>query len=45
MFVIAQLLYGTWGGGKGKENDRESTMLKYITGLQVEDKMVCSESC
>jgi hypothetical protein len=21
MFVIVELFYGTWGGGKGKEND------------------------
>jgi hypothetical protein len=26
-----ELLHGTWGGRKGKENDRVSTILKYIT--------------
>jgi hypothetical protein len=25
------------GGGKGKENDRISTILKYITSVKVED--------
>jgi hypothetical protein len=28
MFATVKLLYGTGGGGKGKENDRESTILK-----------------
>jgi hypothetical protein len=29
------------GGGKGKENDRQSTILKYITPVQVEDPTIC----
>jgi hypothetical protein len=32
------------GGGKGKENDRGSTVSKYITSVQVEDIKVCIES-
>jgi hypothetical protein len=35
----------TVGGDKGKENDRTSTVLKYITSVQVEDMMICTESC
>jgi hypothetical protein len=31
-------------GGKGEKNDRESTMLKYIAFLQVDDKMIHAES-
>jgi hypothetical protein len=31
------------GKEKGKENDRESTILKYITSVKAEDIM--SESC
>jgi hypothetical protein len=33
------------GGGKGKENDRQSKILKYITSVQVEDVTICTESC
>jgi hypothetical protein len=33
------------GGGKGKENNRESTMLKYITPVQVEDIRRYTKSC
>jgi hypothetical protein len=45
MFVIVELLYGTMGRRKGKENDRESIM-KHITSVQVEDiTMICIESC
>jgi hypothetical protein len=33
------------GGGKGKENDRESTISKYVTSVQVEDLMIRIESC
>jgi hypothetical protein len=33
------------GGGKGKENGRESAMLKYMTSVQVEGIMICMESC
>jgi hypothetical protein len=43
MFVILELMYGTWG--KGKENDRESTISKYITSVQVEDITKHTESC
>jgi hypothetical protein len=32
-------------GGKGKEGDRKSTILKYISSVQVEDVMICIESC
>jgi hypothetical protein len=32
------------GGGKGKENDRESAIFKYITSVQVEDMTICTES-
>jgi hypothetical protein len=32
------------GGGKGKENDTASTILKYITSAQVDDIMTCIES-
>jgi hypothetical protein len=45
MFVIVELLYGTWGRGKGKENDRASAISKYITSVQVEDTMMGIESC
>jgi hypothetical protein len=33
------------GGGKGKENDKKSTILKYITSERVEDIRMCTESC
>jgi hypothetical protein len=33
------------GGGKGKENDRASTISKYITSVQVEDTTIRTESC
>jgi hypothetical protein len=33
------------GRGKGKENDRLSTILKYITSVQVEDTITFIESC
>jgi hypothetical protein len=45
MFVIVELLYGTWGRREGKKNVLESIILKYITSVQVEDIIVCSESC
>jgi hypothetical protein len=32
------------GGGQGKEKDRVSTILKYITSMQIEDITVCTES-
>jgi hypothetical protein len=33
-------------GGKGKEKDKESTISKFITTLQVEDIMICTtERC
>jgi hypothetical protein len=44
MFIIMELLYGTQGGRKGKQNERESTILKYITYVQVEDVMIYTES-
>jgi hypothetical protein len=33
------------GGGKGKESDTKSRILKYITSVQVEDITICTESC
>jgi hypothetical protein len=33
------------GGGEEKENESESTISKYITSVQVEDIMICIESC
>jgi hypothetical protein len=30
MLVIVELLYGTWGRGKGRENDRASVILHTI---------------
>jgi hypothetical protein len=32
------------GGGKGQDNNRVSTILKYVTAAQVEDTMICTES-
>jgi hypothetical protein len=32
-------------GGKGKENDRVSAILKYITSEQAEDVTIHNESC
>jgi hypothetical protein len=32
-------------GEKGKENDRESTISKYITYEQVEDTTIYTRSC
>jgi hypothetical protein len=32
------------GGGKGKENDRAPTS-KHVTSVQIEDIMICTESC
>jgi hypothetical protein len=34
MFVIVERLYGTWRGGKGKEKDKESTILKYKRSVE-----------
>jgi hypothetical protein len=33
------------GGEKGKENDTESTIWKFIISVQVEDITICIESC
>jgi hypothetical protein len=33
------------GGRKGKENDKESTILKYIESVQVDDIMIHTENC
>jgi hypothetical protein len=33
------------GGGKGKEHNRESTILKCITSVHAEDITICTESC
>jgi hypothetical protein len=40
IFVVVEQLYGTWRGEKGKENDRESTISRYIPSVQVEDVMM-----
>jgi hypothetical protein len=32
------------GEGKGKENNRELTILKYMISVQVEDIMMCMEA-
>jgi hypothetical protein len=32
------------GGEKGKENERASTISKFITFLQEEDTKICTES-
>jgi hypothetical protein len=40
MFTIMEQFYGTWGGRKGKENDKESTISKHITSVRVEDVMI-----
>jgi hypothetical protein len=32
-------------GGKGKENDRESAIMKYIVSVLVEDIMIGTENC
>jgi hypothetical protein len=32
-------------GGKGKENDRTSTILKNKTPVKVEDIRICIENC
>jgi hypothetical protein len=33
------------GAERRKENDRESTILQYITSMLVEDITVCIENC
>jgi hypothetical protein len=43
MFVIVELR--EVGGGKRKQNDRVSTILKNITSVQVEDITICIECC
>jgi hypothetical protein len=45
MFGTMELLYGTWESMEGKENDRESTVSKYIASVQVDDIMIHTESC
>jgi hypothetical protein len=45
MFITVELLYRTWGRQKGKENNRELTILKYITSVQVQDKTIYIKSC
>jgi hypothetical protein len=32
-------------GGNAKRNDRESTISKYIASVQVQNIMICIESC
>jgi hypothetical protein len=45
MFAIVGLLYVTGEGGKGIDNDKKSTISKYVTSVQVENRMMCTESC
>jgi hypothetical protein len=46
MFVIVELVYGTWGKRERKiEYVKESIISKHITSVQVENIMICTESC
>jgi hypothetical protein len=45
MFATVELLDELGEGGKGKEKDRASAILKYITPVQVEDTRMHTESC
>jgi hypothetical protein len=45
MFVTVELFYGTQGKRKGKENDRKTTISKYIASFQVDDITMHIESC
>jgi hypothetical protein len=45
MFEIVELFYGTRGREEGKENDRASTIAKYIASVQEVDMVICIESC
>jgi hypothetical protein len=44
MFVIVELPYGTWGR-RERKRERQSVIWKCITSVQVEDIMICTESC
>jgi hypothetical protein len=33
MFILMEQLYGIWGGGKGKENDRERFHMNMLDGI------------
>jgi hypothetical protein len=44
MFVIVELLYGTQGRRERKRMT-ESTISKYISSVQVEDVVICTERC
>jgi hypothetical protein len=45
LYVVHVFNSGTREEGKGKQNDQETTILKYITSVHVEDIMICTESC
>jgi hypothetical protein len=45
MFVTVELIYGTQGRRKGKENDRASVIWHNIVSVQEEDIRTCTESC
>jgi hypothetical protein len=40
-----EVLYGIWGKGERKENDRASVISLNITSVKVEDIRMCIESC
>jgi hypothetical protein len=35
MFILVELLCGTWGGEEKGKNDKQSTIAKHITSVQV----------
>jgi hypothetical protein len=50
--LICRTCFQSWNysmelreGGKGKDNDRQQAISKYITSLQVEAKTICIENC
>jgi hypothetical protein len=44
MLTIIELHNGARGRRKGKENNRESTILKYVMSGQVEALLICTET-
>jgi hypothetical protein len=44
MFIIEDLLYGTWGGWERKKEE-ESIISKYIASVQIDDIIIHSKSC
>jgi hypothetical protein len=45
MYEIEELLFGTWGRRERKRELEKSTISKYIASVQVEDIIICIESC